>query len=174
MATNLSTTLHHTNCFVYVVRNARAIQRIWLDDDKEFMYILRAFLVWLMIMFAESVHGALRTFFLAPAVGDLRARQISFFSGTLLILLITCFFIRWIRAATMKSLFFVGLMWMVLTVLFEFCLGHLILGYSWKRMFEDYDITRGGLMAFGLLFMIVAPLLAARLRGRKTAPLKMS
>lgn len=136
------------------------------------MYLFRALLVWLVIMFAESVHGTLRTLFLAPAVGDFRARQISFFTGMLLIFLITYFFIRWISAGTTKSLMIVGLMWMVLTVMFEFGLGLFILGYEWARMFEDYDITRGGLMAFGLLFMVVAPLLAARLRGMKTVATK--
>jgi len=32
-------------------------------------------------------------------------------------------------------------------------------------MLEDYDISRGGLMGFGLLFMIFAPWLAAKLRS---------
>lgn len=143
-----------------------------MNDDEKFRYLSRGLLVWLLLMFAESVHGALRTFFLAPAVGDLRARQISFFTGMLLILLIACFFISWVRAETIKSLFIVGLMWMVLTVFFEIGLGLFILDYTWARMYEDYDISRGGLMAFGLVFMVVVPLLAARLRGMKTVALK--
>jgi hypothetical protein len=83
----------------------------------------------------------------------------------LLIFLITYFFIQWISAPNTKSLFAVGLMWMTLMALFEFGLGILVMNYSWERMFEDYDISRGGLMGFGLLFMIFAPWLAAKLRG---------
>ena len=129
------------------------------------MYLVRAFLVWLVIMFAESIHGTLRTLFLAPAVGDFRARQVSFFTGMLLIFGITYFFIKKIRAETVKSLLIAGLLWMILTGLFEFGLGFFVFNYSRERMFEDYDVRRGGLMSFGLLFMLFAPLIAAKARG---------
>lgn len=132
------------------------------------MYLLRALLIWFLIMIAESVHGTLRQMFLAPIVGDFPARRIAFFTGMILIFLITLIFIRWIRAETTKSLFIVGLMWAVLTLLFEFGLGFLVLGYSRERMFEDYDVSRGGLMGFGIVFMVFAPYLAAKLRGMKT------
>jgi hypothetical protein len=55
----------------------------------------------------------------------------------------------------------------VLTVLFEIGLGRLALGLSWERITEDYDVTRGGFLVLGLLFMAVSPLLAARLRGTR-------
>ena len=129
------------------------------------MYILRALAVLLVIIFAESVHGTLRQLFLAPLIGDFAARRIAFFVAVLLIFLITYFFIRWISAPNVKSLFAVGLMWMILMTLFEFGLGIIVMNYSWERMFEDYDVSRGGLMAFGLLFMVFAPWLAAKARG---------
>jgi hypothetical protein len=50
------------------------------------MYLLRASAVWLGIMALESTHGALRELFLAPVVGDCRARRIAVFTGSLLIL----------------------------------------------------------------------------------------
>lgn len=132
------------------------------------MYLLRGFLVWLAIIFAESFHGTLRQLFLAPLVGDFPARRIAFFTGMALIFLIACLFVRWIHAQNAKQLFAVGLMWAGLTLLFEFGLGFFVLGYSRERMFEDYDVSRGGLMGFGLLFMVFAPWLAAKFRNRKT------
>ena len=131
------------------------------------MYLVRAFAVWLLIMFAESVHGTLRQLFLAPIVGDFASRRITFFVGMLLIFVITYFFIRWIRVETFLSLFAVGLLWAILTLLFEFGLGFFVLGYTRERMLEDYDVSRGGLMGFGIAFMIFAPVLAAKLRGFK-------
>jgi hypothetical protein len=133
------------------------------------MYIARAFLVWLIIIVAESVHGALRQAFLAPLVGDFPARRIAFFVGMLLIFLIAYLFVRWIRAENAKQLFAVGGMWAVLTLLFEFGLGFFVFGYSRERMFEDYDLSRGGLMGFGILFLIFAPVLAARLKMNREA-----
>ena len=132
------------------------------------MYRVRALAVLLLIIFAESVHGTLRQLFLAPLIGDFAARRISFFVAILLIFLITYLFIRWISAPNVKSLFAVGLMWMILMTLFEFGLGLFVMNYSWGRMLEDYDLSHGGLMAFGLLFMVFAPWLAAKLRYKKS------
>lgn len=136
------------------------------------MYLVRAFLVWLVIMFAESIHGTLRQLFLAPLIGDFPARRIAFFVGMLLIFLIAYLFIRWVQAERTKQLFIVGLLWAILTLLFEFGLGFFVLGYSRERMFEDYDVSRGGLMGFGLLFMLFTPLLAAKMRGMKMETVK--
>jgi hypothetical protein len=130
------------------------------------MYILRALTVLLIIMFTESVHGTLRQLFLMPLVGDFTARRISFFIAVLLIFLITYFFIRWINAPTVKSLFGIGLMWMILMTLFEFGLGILVMNVTWERMLVDYDLRRGGLMIFGLVFMFFSPYLAAKMRDK--------
>ena len=132
------------------------------------MYLVRALAVLLVIKVAESVHGTLRQLFLAPLIGDFAARRISFFTAVLLIFLITYFFIRWISAPNVRSLFAVGLMWMILMTLFEFGLGHFVMNYSWELMLVDYDVSRGGLMGFGLIFMLFAPWLAAKLRRKKS------
>lgn len=126
-------------------------------------------MVWLLIILGESVHGTLRQLFLVPLVGDFPARRIAIFSGMLLIFLITYFFILWINVPSVKSLFGIGLIWVVLTVLFEFGLGVFVFNYSRERMFEDYDISRGGLMGLGLLFMFFAPFLADKLRRGSNA-----
>jgi hypothetical protein len=49
----------------------------------------------------------------------------------------------------------------------EFYLGRLALGLPWDRITEDYDPARGGFLGFGLLFMAVSPLLAAKIPGHK-------
>ena len=125
------------------------------------MFLLRAILVWLVIIAAETVHGILRGVLLVPIVGDLPARQIGVLLGSTLIFAVAYLFIRWIAARTKLQFLAVGLLWVVLTVLFEFVLGRLVLGLSWERLAEDYDVTRGGFMGLGLLFMAVSPLLAA-------------
>lgn len=133
------------------------------------MYLFRAFIVWLIIIVAESVHGTFRQLFLAPMIGDFPARRIAVFTGMILIFAITYFCIRWINAPTSKSLITVGFLWVILTILFEFGLGFYVFKFSWERLFEDYDIFRGGLMGLGILFMFFSPLLSARFRGMKIA-----
>lgn len=131
------------------------------------MVLIRAFLVWLVIIAAETVHGILRGVLLVPIVGDLPARQIGVLIGSLLIFAVAYLVIRWIAAQTKLQFLAVGLLWVVLTILFEIGLGRLVLGLPWERLTEDYDVTRGGFMGVGLLFMAAAPWLAAWLRGRK-------
>jgi hypothetical protein len=129
----------------------------------------RALLAWLVIIVAESIHGTLRTLYLAPAIGDLQARQVGVFSGTLIIFLVALALSRWLGARTRHQLLAVGALWVVLTVSFEIALGRGVFHYDWSRILGDYDLSQGGLMGFGLLAMLFMPLLAARLRGVRAA-----
>jgi hypothetical protein len=129
------------------------------------MHWWRALAVWLVIVAAESIRGILRRLLLAPAVGDFRARQISVFTGALIIIAIVTLFIRWLRLPTIRWMLAVGVAWVVLTMTFELVLGRLILGYSWDRVLSDYDLSRGGLLSFGLVVLALSPMIAAKLRG---------
>jgi hypothetical protein len=120
-----------------------------------------------MIIAVETVHGLLRAIWLVPLVGDLRSRQIGVFTGSLLILAITWVFFGWLRPESRRTLVAVGLLWVVLTVLFEVVLGRFVMGYQWGRLLADYDLAHGGLMGFGLLLMASAPLIAHAVLTRR-------
>jgi hypothetical protein len=124
----------------------------------------KAMLIWFLIAIAESLHGTLRQWFIAPVLGDLLARQIGVLTGSFLIFGIVWCSISWIGARTFKEQLNTGLVWVALTVLFELLLGKM-LGYSWQRILADYKLMEGGFMGFGLLFMLFSPVLAAKLRG---------
>lgn len=129
------------------------------------MYLVKAFFVWLVLMAAESIHGVLRTLILTPHVGDFRARQISVFTGSLIILAIAYLFIKWIGAKTTGALIAVGLAWLLLMLLFEISLGRLVFDYSWERLLSDYNIFTGGLLSIGMVVLALSPLMVAKLRG---------
>lgn len=124
----------------------------------------RAVAVWCVIIAAETMHGIARTLWLAPLVGDFRARQMAVFTGSAIILVITAVFIRWIGPRTRRAALAIGGLWLALTLAFEIGLGRAT-GASWGRITEDYDPRRGGLLAIGMLVLVLAPLIAARLRG---------
>lgn len=123
----------------------------------------RALAVWLVIIAAETVHGVLRRWLLAPVVGDVPARQIGVAIGSAIILVIALVFSRWLAARTVREQLAVGASWVLLTVAFEAALGA-SLGLTPERMLADYDPRQGGFMLLGLLFMLVVPALAAWLR----------
>lgn len=127
----------------------------------------RALAVWLAIVAAESAHGVLRQLWLAPRLGDLRARQLSVATGALLILAIATASARWLRAETARAQLAVGALWVALTVAFELALGRLVLQYDWARITEDYDPRRGGFLALGMVVLALAPRIGAALRRRR-------
>jgi hypothetical protein len=124
----------------------------------------RAALAWMLVILVETLHGTLRELFIAPAWGDLRARQLGVLVGCMLILVVALLTVRWIGARGRGAWLAIGLLWVSLTLTFEFSVGR-ALGYPWVRILEDYDPARGGFMVLGMAFLGVAPLLAARLRG---------
>jgi hypothetical protein len=142
-------------------------------NERMLFVLLRGLEVWLVIICAEIVHGVARVMFLQPLTGDFRARQIGVFTGMLIIFLISLYFVRWIRAANGVQLLAVGWQWFSLTVVFELALGRL-LNFSWERILSDYDASRGGLLGFGLLFLVFAPLLAAKSREKLASKRKFS
>lgn len=122
---------------------------------------LRGVEVWLVISAIEVLHGIARAVFLQPFVGDLPSRQIGVFTGSLLIVLAARLFRGWIGADRLSEQVAVGVIWVTLTIGFELLLGRLVLDLSWQRILSDYDIPHGGLMPFGLLVMLLAPMLTA-------------
>ena len=123
----------------------------------------KALAAWLLIVIAETVHGVLRQIFIAPRMGDLPARQVGVLVGSVIIFAIAWTCIRWIGARSLGEQIKVGLVWVVITVLFEFGLGT-ALGLPPERLLADYNLAAGGFLGLGLLFMLLAPSLAARTR----------
>ncbi len=127
------------------------------------MAFAKAIAVWFLIILAESILGIARTLMLEPRLGSLRARQIGVFVGCAVIFAFAWLLVRWQGTCSRPQLLLVGTLWAGLTICFEIGLGRL-LGLGWDRITEDYDPARGGLMLFGLMFMMFAPLLAGAAR----------
>jgi hypothetical protein len=131
----------------------------------QLMIILKSILVWLVFIFAESLNGTARIFWLIPLLGDSLAHQISFAIGSLLIVTIATLFIGWLEASKFIQLLSIGLAWLLLTVLFEIALGRFVLAYSWEQIAADYNLLQGGLMPIGLVLLVLSPFIATKIRG---------
>ena len=128
------------------------------------MVLLRSLVVWTVIIRAESIHGTARALFLQPYVGDLQARQIGVITGSIIIFVIVFALIRWVGARTVSQLLRIGCLWVVLTLAFEIGLGRLVMGYSWERIISDYNIVQGGLLSIGMVVLLFAPVVSAKMR----------
>ncbi len=124
----------------------------------------RAAAAWVLIALAETLHGIARSLWLMPLMGDLRARQWAIVSGLLIIVVIALATVRWIGARRLRTQLKVGLMWALLMLGFDVFMGHWIIGFPWPRIAQDFNPQQGGFLGLGMLAMIGAPWLAARLR----------
>lgn len=123
----------------------------------EYTFLARSFAVWLLIIAAETMNGAIREIFITPVVGFHVGEQISFASAIVLIAVITFYLIRWIGATELRRLVVVGLLWAGLTFAFEVILSIAFAGLNWEQIIADFNPFSGGLMSYGLAYLLVIP-----------------
>ena len=126
--------------------------------------LYRSIAVWLLIVIAESINGTLREMFFVPALGNTQAKQVSFLTALIIISAIALLTIRWIGAAAKIELLLIGLLWAGLMFGFELALGRFVFGEAIEKFVAEYDLRQGGLMSIGMLFLIVVPMIAFRIR----------
>ncbi len=127
--------------------------------------LVRAVMVWLLIMAAESVQGGLRRLLLSPEA-EFALRQASVVVGAVVIFAITWVCIRWMRVRTAADALAIGVVWVILTLLFEYAVGRAV-GISLERIHADYDLLHGGLMPLGLAAMALTPWAVRQLKARR-------
>ena len=126
--------------------------------------LLRAAGIWLGILALASVNGAIRDLVVSPRTGDTIARALSSVILSGLVLAVTSLSIRWIGPRTPRQAMAVGLLWLALTLVFEFGAG-LLSGRSWPVLLEDYHLLRGRIWVMVLIVTLLAPLWAGRVAG---------
>lgn len=127
--------------------------------------MLRGLIVWLIIMAAETVHGILRGLFLAPHVGVETASRLGWPVGMAIVVAIAVLMARWVGLRDTPSLLRLGVLWAILTVLFEIAIG-VLRGLDSTAIWTEINPLAGGMMVYSLAVMLLAPLIAWRLRFR--------
>ena len=125
---------------------------------------LRALAVWCLLVVLAVLNGGVRDTWISPRLGDPIGRAVSTLMLCGLIFLTTWLTIGWIRPATQANALEVGVMWLALTLAFEFGVGHYGFGKPWRELLADYDLSRGRIWIAVLIVTLFAPLWAARLR----------
>jgi hypothetical protein len=120
-----------------------------------------------MLMAVETVHGVFRRLVLEPQLGDLPARQLSVFTGAVLIVVVLWLTLPWLGSQSGRRWWELGVFWVTLTLAFEIALGRAA-GMSWERITSDFDPRRGGLLGFGMMVILVAPRVVAGRRGLRS------
>jgi len=124
------------------------------------MFALYSLGLWGLLVLVAIMNGALREGLLTPNLGDTLGRALSAIILSAAILLMAHLFLwRTSIEYTGSDLWMVGAMWLVLTVVFEFGFGLLVMGHSWEFLLEDYNILKGRIWAVVLIVSAVGPYL---------------
>lgn len=127
--------------------------------------VLKYSLAWIGLVIVAICNGAAREFLYRPLVGEQPAHQISTFTAMFLFGIYVWFLSgRW-KIESARQAGHIGLIWLSLTITFEFFFGHFVMKHSWSTLFHDYNLLAGRLWILVLVFTTVVPYVCYRLRS---------
>ena len=109
--------------------------------------MIRYITLWLVLLAAAIMNGVLREATFARALPELRAHQLSTAIG-----------------AALVGALAIGLIWLSLTVAFEFFMGRVLRQKPVHELLADYDLRAGRVWVLFLAWLTIAPWLFYRLR----------
>ncbi len=127
--------------------------------------ILKYSLAWIPMVFIAILNGLFRECVLATKLSELLAHQLSCLTGVLLFFGYTWLLsLQWPIESAWQALT-IGIVWLLLTVAFEFSFGHFVAHQSWSRLLQDYNILAGRLWVLVLLGVGFLPLIVFKMRS---------
>jgi hypothetical protein len=127
------------------------------------MLCVKAFGVWLLLLVAACINGGLREMVIVPRVGEQSGHVISVVVLCGAIFGITYVFIKALGPLPAGILWYIGLFWLVLCLLFEFGFFHYVMYAPWEKLLADYNILRGRLLILVWLTTLFSPLLCGKI-----------
>ncbi len=125
--------------------------------------LLRYIFAWIPMIFIGILNGILRESTYGKYLSELRAHQVSTLTGVLLFSVYIWGLTRFWSLESSQQAIAIGLIWLMLTIIFEFVFGHFIAGHSWQRLLDDYDFMAGRVWIIVPLWIAISPLLFSRL-----------
>ena len=125
--------------------------------------VIKYFLFWLPMIVIAFANATLRELVLMKQFNEFRLHQLSTIT-----LIVLCFIYAWfvfpfLQIQNVKQAFLTGIIWLLLTVAFEFFLGRLS-GKSWEYLLRDYDVAGGRIWPLFLFFLLMMPYITYILR----------
>jgi hypothetical protein len=115
-------------------------------------------LPWVGLLFLAIINGALRDFTYLKTLGEHRAHQLSTILLLLLISVYSYFAFGYWNLGSEREAILVGVLWLILTLAFEFLFGHFVAKHSWEKLLRDYNIFKGRLWILILIWTAIVPL----------------
>lgn len=124
----------------------------------------KAWAVWLGILVLAVANGMLREAVLIPVLGKPPGFIVSGVVLSVLIVAVAYYALPWFGRLSAARYAGIGLVWLCLTLAFEFTFGRLVQGKPWPELFQAYTFRDGNIWPVVLLVTMIAPCVAARVR----------
>ena len=131
------------------------------------MVHLRAVGIWFVFLVIAFGLGAVREGLLRPRIGEAKAHVIgTLIAVAFMILVIYAFIQRVHGSCSMTDLILIGVLWLVMTVAFEFGFFHFVMGKPWEALLADYNVLRGRIWVLVLATVLLGPIIVGTLMKR--------
>lgn len=127
--------------------------------------ILRTVLIWFGLLTLAILNGGFREGVLVPRLGRGLGQAVSTIMLSVLILAAGWISIPWIAPRTLQDAWVIGVLWVVLTLAFEFLAGHFVFGKPWEELLADYNLFAGRIWVMVLIVTLMTPVIAFTKRG---------
>jgi hypothetical protein len=127
--------------------------------------VVRTVLVWFILLVIAVLNGGFREAVLAPQMGRGVAQAVSTVMLSVLILAVGWISVPWIGPQTIQDAWTIGIIWVVLTLAFEFLGGHFLFGKPWQELLADYNLFAGRIWVMVLIVTLMTPVIAFTKRG---------
>jgi hypothetical protein len=117
------------------------------------------------MVFIAMANSAVREGSYGKYLSELQAHQISTATGILLFGVYIWALMRLWRPASVGQAIAIGLVWLGMTVAFEFLFGHYVVKRPWHDLLHDYNLFAGRVWLVVLVWVSIAPYVFYRLQG---------
>jgi len=131
-------------------------------EKQELRILLKSMPIWLLMLPLAILNGGFRDYVTTPLIGDF-ARPLSGIILCLLIFAVSLWLVPRVGRGKCGTYIKMGVIWLILTVLFEFGMGFAI-GETYYEMLRAYDITSGNLWLIVVIFIGITPYLIAKIK----------
>jgi hypothetical protein len=128
--------------------------------------IVKYLFVWIVFAVVATANGIVRQITYDKIVSDLAAHQISTVIAILATGAVAWMANQYWSIESTAQAGAIGLLWLSLTVIFEFGFGHYVVGHSWQKLLADYNIFDGRVWSLFLIWVLILPLVVFKLATR--------
>lgn len=135
-------------------------------ENTDSRILSRYLLVWVLMIFVAIFNGILRGALFEQFLDPLGAHQLSSLTLVAMFFVVTWLANRQWRMMSTRQALLIGLMWTILTPIFEFAFGMFVMGHPLEYLLADYNLLAGRTWSLVMISIFLLPLVIHKLGKR--------